>query len=168
MVCYNAYYDCIETNINNSNGLEVTKDGVGTRAFKKGTIGKTGIPQGNYELSFWARKYAGHQGNLSTHTITGSINQQFNSTSDWQHFSYTLNNISSISLNVTNVLIDELKLRPTNSQITTYEHKPLLGVIKIIDNNDKVKIFEYDSGGRLILTKEDGKVVQHIKYQFKH
>ncbi len=54
------------------------------------------------------------------------------------------------------------------SRITTYEHKPLVGVVKIIDANDMLVTYEYDQANRLKAIKDEkGNVLKEYDYNYR-
>jgi YD repeat-containing protein len=75
---------------------------------------------------------------------------------------------TSISLsNNTNTLIDELRLYPAGSQMTTYTFNSLLGMTSQCDVNNRITYYEYDSLGRLSLMRDqDRNIVKKICYNY--
>lgn len=56
-----------------------------------------------------------------------------------------------------------------NSQITTYTHKPLMGVISSTDPAGLTTTYEYDTFGRLAKIKDpDGYVIESYEYNYAH
>lgn len=75
---------------------------------------------------------------------------------------------TSITINET-ATIDEVRFYPTNAQLTTFTHLPLIGVTSICDAKNKVSRFEYDDLGRLIQAKDHhGNVLQEYEYYYKN
>jgi YD repeat-containing protein len=55
-----------------------------------------------------------------------------------------------------------------NAVVTTYEHDPQIGILKVTDAVGSKKTFEYDQFGRLILSRNnDGSISNQVKYHFK-
>ena len=56
-----------------------------------------------------------------------------------------------------------------NSQVTTYTHKPLMGVISSTDPAGLTTTYEYDTFGRLAKIKDpDGHVIESYEYNYAH
>lgn len=56
-----------------------------------------------------------------------------------------------------------------NSQVTTYTHKPLMGVISSTDPTGLTTTYEYDTFGRLAKVKDpDGHVIESYEYNYAH
>jgi len=83
--------------------------------------------------------------------------------------------VSVVNLNT----IDETKLTQINNlrnndslkdaQITTYEHKPLVGVTKITDPKGVHITYEYDKANRLDVIKDkDGNILNKYEYNYKN
>jgi hypothetical protein len=133
----------------------------GEHSFYNGTVTKSDLPAGNYVLSFWARSPSG------TNSITGSVSVSVSSNS-WKYYSFTLNNINSMTLNVGNVNIDELRLHPVHAQMKTYTYKPLVGVTSASDENSSQIFYHYDDLGRLEYTQDqDGNILKSFKYNYQ-
>ncbi len=67
-----------------------------------------------------------------------------------------------------NVWFDDLKFYPAESQMTTYTHKPLVGVTSVTDANNQSTQYEYDDLGRLFqVLDNDGNVINEYEYNYK-
>jgi hypothetical protein len=65
--------------------------------------------------------------------------------------------------------IDELRLYPSDAQMTTYTYEPLVGLTSQTDINNRVNYYEYDGLGRLMLIRDMfGNIVKTIKYHYKN
>jgi|GEM_PF-4989451 len=85
----------------------------------------------------------------------------------WTRVLFTVNNISSIQIS-NGDLIDEVKIYPKGTQITTYTYDPLIGLTSATDSNGMTTYFEYDGFGRLIKeTDALGNVAKQYTYHEK-
>jgi YD repeat-containing protein len=87
----------------------------------------------------------------------------------WTYYEHSMPiGTTSISLsNNTNTLIDELRLYPAGSQMTTYTFNSLLGMTSQCDVNNRITYYEYDSLGRLSLMRDqDRNIVKKICYNY--
>jgi YD repeat-containing protein len=109
-------------------------------------VGST-VLVGNYNLSYYFRSSIDDEWVFKTRII--------------QHTS-TLNSIS-----VDNGYIDDVRLYPTDAQLTTYTYKPLVGVTSITDPDNKTRTYEYDGFGRLKQIKDhNGNIIEHYNYHY--
>ncbi len=68
----------------------------------------------------------------------------------------------------TQVLVDDLRFYPKDARMSTYTHIPLVGVSSISDENSNCIFYEYDTFGRLKLTKDqNGKILEKTDYNYK-
>lgn len=64
--------------------------------------------------------------------------------------------------------IDDVRIYPVGSSMTTYTYHPLNGVTSATDANGITVYYEYDSFSRLKTIKdEDGNVIKHFKYNYQ-
>jgi len=65
--------------------------------------------------------------------------------------------------------IDNVRIYPTDAQMKTYTHDPVLGLTSITDESGFTQRFEYDTYGRLKLIRDDqGKIVKSYQYHYKN
>lgn len=77
--------------------------------------------------------------------------------------SFVLNTSSS-----TPILVDDLRFHPKDARMSTYTYIPLVGVSSMSDENNNCIFYEYDSFGRLKLTKDqNGKILEKTEYNYK-
>lgn len=66
-------------------------------------------------------------------------------------------------------VIDDLRLHPSASQMTTYTYEPGIGITSTTDANNVSAFYEYDSFGRLALIKDDkGNILKKFDYHYKN
>jgi hypothetical protein len=98
----------------------------------------------------------------------------------WKYFEVTLNlgnigsSISTISAypwkrSGSEVTVDELRLQPTDAQMTTYTYKPLVGMTSKTDPNGITTYYEYDSFGRLKNVKDhEWNILKQTQYHYQN
>lgn len=105
----------------------------------------------------------------SDYVLTSSFNEYDNhgnlksaTTSDGTSTEYTWG--------YNNTLVTEVRVNPgTNEQLSSFEHKPLVGVSKIIDTNGRETNYEYDDFNRLKSIKDhEGNIVERYRYHYKN
>lgn len=63
--------------------------------------------------------------------------------------------------------LDDLRIYPAGAMMTTYTHKPGVGVTSITDVNNKAQYYIYDEFNRLQYVKDDeGNILQYNKYHY--
>ncbi|XVJ67580.1 MAG: hypothetical protein HEQ40_15910 [Lacibacter sp.] len=124
-------------------------------------INKNNQPAGNYVLSYWS--------NSGPKTVTGSLSVLTGRTVNfWTLYEHkvVLSAATTISLSGTG-FIDDLKLFPERSQMTSYTHKPLVGILTQCSPNNNITYFEYDFAGRLVVEKDQDKnVIKKYCYSY--
>lgn len=137
-----------------------TNSKTGSFSFAGTSLSKS-LPAGNYTLSFWAKR------NSVNGSISGSVTQSITS-DQWTYYTFSLSNISSVALTLSNVLLDEVRVHPQRSQMKSYTHKPLVGITSVSDANGVITYFEYDSQNRLLFARDkDGNIVKNYVYHYK-
>jgi YD repeat-containing protein len=65
--------------------------------------------------------------------------------------------------------IDDVRIYPTDAQMKTYTHDPLLGLTSVTDESGFTQRYEYDTYGRLKLIRDDqGKILKSYQYHYKN
>lgn len=138
-------------------------------------------PSGKYKLSFWA-KYTGAFANPSVKVgyNNGAAETVINlSKNGWNYYELLLDNQKAgVKLhplfyngdigNIENVLIDDLRIHPSDALMTTYTHQPLVGVTSTTDANNVQTYYEYDVLNRPYLVRDQDKyVLKKTTYGYK-
>ncbi|UZJ63560.1 hypothetical protein OKW96_13785 [Sphingobacterium sp. KU25419] len=88
----------------------------------------------------------------------------------WIQQRYVFQNATSISLNnstSTGILIDDVRLHPVNSKMSTYTHEPLIGMTSTTNSRGVTEYYEYDNLGRLIVIKDfQGNILKSYDYNY--
>lgn len=127
-----------------------------------GPISKSGITASAsdpFKVTFWARTISG-SGSV---TVDG---QSFDVSSSWTLVEKTITS-SGLSISGSNIIVDELRLHPSDAMMTTYTYSPMLGIISQTDPRNNTISYEYDGMGRLKTIKdEDGNILEHNEYNY--
>jgi YD repeat-containing protein len=125
----------------------------GTRTYLLSTgnaISKSGLASTQtYIVSYWLKSG-------STLVISGGTqsNRLIGRTAkNWTYYQVKISGTTSISIAGTGN-IDEVKIYPLNSQMTTYTYDPLLRLIATTTPNEAISYYEYDALNRLIAIKD--------------
>lgn len=66
------------------------------------------------------------------------------------------------------VYFDDLRFHPSDAQMTTYTHEPLIGVTSISNESNKPEFYIYDPFGRLELVKDfEGNIIKKNDYHYR-
>lgn len=103
---------------------------------------------GDYILSYWAKE----------------------GTAPWNYKEKIIQNYvvgGSISTDVVNGYLDEVRLYPKGAVMVTCTFEPLVGMTSMTDANNVTTYFEYDDFGRLKNVRDqDGNILKNYDYQF--
>lgn len=108
---------------------------------------------GQYTLTFWTK-------------VVGSNDEwSYNE----QPINITSTTPSEITVGNSNVLIDEVRLHPVTSLMTTFTYDPLIGMTYKNDPNNQKTQFQYDDFGRLqIIRDSDKNIITLNKYHYQN
>lgn len=121
----------------------------------------TKLLSGTHKLSFWVRRNSATAGTL---TINGTA---YTGTIDNTWRLVDMNVTGSVTISGSGTIVDELRVHPTNSFLTTYTHKPLVGIRSQLDPRNQGVFYHYDSYGRLqTVTNDLGHILKHYEYTY--
>jgi len=134
--------------------------GVKTYSLNSGSITKSGLSTSkSFILSYWSK--------TTSATVNGATAPAGPVKRGWVYFEHKLApGISTVTVSGT-VTIDELRLYPSDAQMTTYTYTPLLGMTTTCDVNNRITYFAYDDMGRLKSIKDqDGNIKKTVQYNY--
>ncbi|WP_143785976.1 hypothetical protein [Ohtaekwangia koreensis] len=138
-------------------GTTNTKTGfTGGQCFT-GSLKKTISAAGIYIASLWTKQSA---------SVNGASGVLVRSVGDWKLYQWILTNPSTITIQGTD--IDEVRLTPAGSLMTTFTYKPFVGINSMTDANNNVAYYEYDSFNRLNLIRDaKGNIIKTFEYHYQ-
>jgi YD repeat-containing protein len=146
-----------------SSTINYTDYKTGLNSFQGSNITKSNLITDKYYVSFWAKPSGTNSGII---TVNGE--DHIISSFDWEFYKIKLLSANAVSINLSGILLDELRLHPTDAQMTTYTHEPLIGLTSRTDFNGISTYYEYDSFGRLSRIRDNHrKLLQEIKYNYQ-
>jgi hypothetical protein len=126
-----------------------------------GSITKSGLTSATtYIVSYWSK--------LGTsYSVTGTTStKQGKTINGWTYFEHTVTGVTSLTVSGSGN-IDELRLYPSYSQMTTYTYSPLIGMTTQCDADNRVNYFFYDGYSRLKWVKDqDGNILKTYQYHY--
>lgn len=132
------------------------------------TVRSRALPAATYELAWWATGSA-------TVTVNGTpaSNAVVVATTPggWQCFRLRVvvpaGGVVSLAPGTAPVLLDEVRLSPVTARMTTYTHSPLQGISSQADAAGRLKLYEYDTTGRLLRVRdEQGRIQAEQEYHY--
>lgn len=137
----------------------------GTMAYSlaSGAISKSGLTSStNYIVSYWL--YSGGSVSMSGGSLSGSITGH--TANNWTYHEVTISGATGITISGSGY-IDELRLYPAGSPMTTYTYEPLVGITSQCSPDNKIRYYDYDGLGRLQDIKdEDGNIIKTYDYHY--
>ncbi len=130
-----------------------------------GSLSKSLLANGaRYIVSYWSKN--------GTYTITGgSGTVKTGKTIDgWTYYEHTITT-SSTTLTIGSTsgttYIDEVRLYPVTSQMTTFTYTPFVGMTSQCDLNNRITYYKYDAYNRLsYIRDQDKNVIKKICYNY--
>ncbi|HYG38536.1 MAG TPA: hypothetical protein VD908_07960 [Cytophagales bacterium] len=118
---------------------------------------KSYLPLGSYTVSLWAN-------GTGTIKVNG---QSKTAIPGWNYYEWTVPSATEITVTNNGNKIDEVRLYPTKSRMTTYTYNPLLGISSITDPNNLISFYDYDPHGRLKAIKDlDANILKAYHYNY--
>ena len=96
-------------------------------------------------------------------TVSGQVTKR-----GWTYYEHSLPaGASSVTVSGA-VTIDELRLYPSDAQMTTYTYMPLVGMTTSCDVSNRISYYEYDVMRRLKdLKDQDGNIIKTYDYHYQ-
>jgi YD repeat-containing protein len=135
----------------------------GERSIQNVLIQSQVMPAGEYMLSFWVKG----EGTLY---INGAQSGTTIDTEGWILINeeVLISNPSVFSVRAEQLQVDEIRISPVQSLVTTFTYSPLFGITSSTDPNNVTTYYKYDKLGRLsLIIDNDNNVVKSIKYNYK-
>jgi hypothetical protein len=133
-------------------------------ALSNGNISRSNLNTSTeYLLTYWK-----HDTIPLTITGTQGTPLKIKTTNGWSCFTHKLAGITSLTISGSGTL-DELRLYPKSSQMTTYTYDPLVGVTSQCDIRNSLSYFEYDRMGQLkIIRDQDKNILKTFEYKYQN
>lgn len=130
-----------------------------------GSISKTGLSASkNYIISYWTK-------NVVAFSIAGTITGfplKGKTVGAWTYFEHKISGQTSITLSGTGI-VDELRLYPDGSRMSTYSYHPMVGLTGQCDINNRATYYDYDGLQRLMDIKDqDGNIIKTYQYHYNN
>ncbi len=118
----------------------------------------------SYTLSYW---YKNGSATLNLNGGTASPVVTSTSTNGWTLATFDkISGTTSVTLQGTGQ-IDEVRIRPTLAEVTTYTYDNLVGVTSVCDPANVISWYEYDKVQRLVRIKDNnGNIVKMFDYSY--
>ncbi|WP_423147017.1 DUF5977 domain-containing protein [Rubrolithibacter danxiaensis] len=126
-----------------------------------GAISKTGLNTSkSYIVSYWTKSST----SATVNNMQGTLLRNSN---EWNYFEHTVPSGTS-SIDVSGlIVIDDIRLIPSDAEMTTYNYKPLVGLTSRTDQKSLTSFYQYDSFNRLKQVRDqDGNIVKSFDYNY--
>ena len=130
-------------------------------SLSNGNITKSSLDASKtYIVSYWSIN--GAQNVNSTTAAAGAI------INGWTYYEHQVNNPAGGNISVSGSgTLDELRLYPKNSLMTTYTYEPIIGLSSQTDVNNRISYFEYDAIWRLSRVRDEKRnIVKQYEYKY--
>jgi hypothetical protein len=146
-------------------GTPVQESGTatGTYAYNltSGNITRTSNSAKTYFVTYWLKNSSGSV-NVNSIASKTLINRN-----GWTCYEHLVTNPSTITISGTGK-IDELRLYPVGTYVTTFTYWTYVGISSRNEPNNQISYYEYDGGLRLKLVRDgDRNIVKQYDYQYK-
>jgi YD repeat-containing protein len=133
--------------------------GINSYNLANGALTKTGLTAATtYIVSYWIKNTTG---TISGYPLKGATNK------GWTNYVHWLTGQTTVAISGTGS-IDDVRLYPLGSQMTSYTYDPLVGLTSSTDAKNQVSYYEYDSFQRLMNVKDkDGNILKHVDYHYR-
>lgn len=143
----------------------VTNDGTSPMgkkclAISGAAISKSGLSSGTtYIVSYWSKN--------GSYALTGNPTaRQGRSVNGWTYYEHDVTGTTSLTISGTGS-IDELRLYPKGSLMTTQNYLFGVGVLSQSDPNNRITYYDYDGQNRLTLIRDqDWRILKKICYSY--
>lgn len=135
----------------------------GEKLLTGGSLSKSNLPSGEYFLTFWANSAPSVLPVTATMIDNGSVNRQ-----GMRFYQYKVVSNGSTEISISSISkIDEVRIFPVGSLVTTRTYIPLVGISSQAGVNSIPSYTSYDSFGRPEKVKNQDKyIIQEYEYNY--
>jgi hypothetical protein len=137
-------------------GISSSSSKSGSKSYN-GSITKSGLSSGNYNVSLWAKG----SGSVTVNGVSTAVS------ANWSLYKWALTGITAVTINTNGNLVDQVALSPQAAQLTTANYYKGVEIESTADANSKSSYFEYDEFRRLVNVKDqNSNVVKNYAYHY--
>jgi len=144
--------------------ITLARTGKVSYVLSNGAISKGGLNTATtYIVSYWTTNAfpLTIAGTIAGYPVKGATNN------GWTYYEHWVTGQTTISVSGAGN-IDEVRLYPSNAQMTTYTYDGLIGMTSSTDAKGQTTTYEYDSFQRLMNIKDkDGNIIKHMDYHYQ-
>lgn len=137
-------------------------DGKTVYELSTGALSKGGLDAAKkYTLGYYTQ-------NATPFAVSGTSDDVVKNTlaNGWFYFEHSITGVSAVSLSGSG-LVDDVKLHPSQSLMTSYTLNPMIGLSSQSDEKGKNTYYEYDSFQRLLNIKDqNGNIIKNYNYHY--
>ena len=116
-----------------------------------------------YVVSYWTLNNTPYtiSGTIAGYPVKGVTNK------GWTYYEHHITGQTTITISG-NGNIDEVRLYPSDAQMTTYTYDPLTGLTSSTNAKGETTYYEYDPFQRLMnIRDKDGNILKHMEYHYQ-
>lgn len=126
----------------------------GSNDISKGGLSSTKT----FIVSYWSK--------TGSASINGATAPLLFTKNGWSYYEHKLPGVSAVIV-TGSVTIDELRLYPSDAQMSSYTYAPLTGMTTSDDVDSHITYYLYDALGRLNIQKDqDGNIIKTVQYHY--
>ncbi|UII21160.1 hypothetical protein [Fulvivirga ligni] len=135
----------------------------GNQSFIGNSIYKNNLTLDRYIITFWAKASTGDSGIITLGNKHINIPPGI-----WKYFEISTSSfVTSVNLELSAVHLDEIKLFPKSSRMTTFTHVPLVGITSKSTPDGGLTTYKFDSFKRLkLILDKDGNILKSFDYNY--
>lgn len=118
-----------------------------------------------YYITLWVKKASGTLKNV--YVNNQSAKEVLYENTSWKLLKYEISNVLNATITGNNVEIDEVRLFPKESIVSTNTYEPGVGITSECDAGNRIIYHEYDALGRVKLLRDENKqVLKTFEYSY--
>jgi Domain of unknown function (DUF6443) len=166
--------DRCSSNVLSWKGLELSDAATGDQSFgfapDESIVSQT-MPEGSYKLTFWTKQNTTITVDISAGDLISVFEAKANEHFNWLYNEYIIHSSESFTVNVvgnSGQSIDELRLYPLNSEISTRAYNLNGSVHSICNASGHMEYFIYDEWGRnQWVINDQGELQSYLSYHVR-
>jgi hypothetical protein len=128
-----------------------------------GSISRAVSAAKSYFVTYWINNVL----NVPLSVAGSQVVEKLSTKGSWVLYRHRVSNSSLVTLSGSGY-VDEIRLSPVGSEMTTYTYAPHKGLTSICDLNNRIEYFEYDNQMRLNLVRDmDRNIKKRICYNYQ-
>jgi hypothetical protein len=126
-----------------------------------GNVSRTINTSASYYVTYWLKNGSGSA------SVNSTSSETLYNKNGWTCYRHIVTGSSTVTVSGTGK-IDELRLYPVSSFMTTFTYMPQVGISSRSEPNNAISYYEYDGGLRLSVVRDmDANIIKQYSYAYK-